>query len=95
MVRIAISREAYDAIYATLLLGSVAVELEANERGERLIWLEDAVADRLRAMRGPGESYSDVILRLVELETKGRALNLLSAHGDAAVNFADKPAPRR
>jgi hypothetical protein len=39
MVRIAISREAYDAIYATLLLGSVAVELEANERGERLIWL--------------------------------------------------------
>jgi hypothetical protein len=36
MVRIAISREAYDAIYATLLLGSVAVELEANERGERL-----------------------------------------------------------
>ena len=46
-------------------------------------------------MRGPGESYSDVILRLVELETKGRALNLLSAHGDAAVNFADKPAPRR
>jgi hypothetical protein len=24
------------------------------------------------AMRGPGESYSDAILRLVELETKGR-----------------------
>jgi hypothetical protein len=64
MVRIAISREAYDAIYATLLLGSVAVELEANERGERLIWLEETWVDRLHSLRGPGESYSDVILRL-------------------------------
>jgi hypothetical protein len=26
------------------------------------------VIDRLRAMRGPGESYSDVILRIVEAE---------------------------
>jgi hypothetical protein len=37
---------------------------EPNERGERLIWLEDAMADRLGAMRRPGESYSDVILRI-------------------------------
>jgi hypothetical protein len=36
-----------------------------NERGERLIWLDRAVVARLKAMRGPGESYSDVILRLV------------------------------
>ena len=28
----------------------------------------DAVLDRLRCIRGPGESYSDVILRLVETE---------------------------
>ena len=40
-------------------------ENQINERGERLIWLEPNVVDRLRAMRGPGESYSDVILRLV------------------------------
>jgi hypothetical protein len=33
----------------------VAVEPEANERGERVIWLEDAMADRLGAMRGQGE----------------------------------------
>jgi hypothetical protein len=33
MIRIAISREAYEAIYATLLLGSVAVEPEANRQG--------------------------------------------------------------
>jgi hypothetical protein len=42
----------------------VAVEAEANERGERLIWLEDAMVHRLGAMRGPNESYSDIILRI-------------------------------
>jgi hypothetical protein len=64
MVRIAISVEAFEAIARTLPLGSVGYENATNERGERLIWLERAVVDRLRAMRGPGESYSDVILRL-------------------------------
>jgi hypothetical protein len=34
-------------------------------KGERLIWLERRFVDRLAAMRGPGESYSDVILRIV------------------------------
>jgi hypothetical protein len=45
-------------------LGSVGYENKVNEKGERLIWLDRAVVDRLRAMRGEGESYSDVILRL-------------------------------
>ena len=31
---------------------------------ERYIWLPRAVVDRLRSLRGPGESFSDVILRL-------------------------------
>jgi len=53
------------AMRASLPVGSVAVESEANERGEHTVWLEDAIADRLAAMRGPGESYSDVILRIV------------------------------
>jgi hypothetical protein len=35
----------------------------------------DAVLDRLRCVRGHGESYSDVILRLVELETQGPSLS--------------------
>jgi len=48
-----------------LPLGSVGYEVQLNAQGERLIWLETAVADRLSAMRGPGENYSDVILRLV------------------------------
>ena len=51
---------------ATLALGSVAVEPKLNERGEREIWLEPYVVDKLRHLRGPGESYSDVILRLAK-----------------------------
>jgi hypothetical protein len=38
MIRIAISPAAFDAVCATLPVGSVAVEAEPNERGERLIW---------------------------------------------------------
>jgi hypothetical protein len=40
MIRIAITTAAYDAICATLPLGSVGYENQINERGERLIWLE-------------------------------------------------------
>jgi hypothetical protein len=70
MIRIAISVEALEAIAATLPLGSVGYENEANERGERLVWLDHAVLARLRAMRGPGESYSDAILRLAAETTQ-------------------------
>ena len=45
-------------------LGSVGYEAEVGANGERLIWLPAAVVDRLTALRRPGESYSDVILRL-------------------------------
>ncbi len=45
-------------------------EPKLTVKGERLIW-QAAVVDRLQAMRGPGEDYSDVILRLVELEASG------------------------
>ena len=61
MVRIAISVE---AIARTLPLGSVGYENKVKERGERLIWLDRAVVDRLHSLRGPGESFSDVILRI-------------------------------
>ena len=64
MVRIAISKAAFDAIAQTLALGSVGYENANNEQGERLVWLDRPVVDRLRALRGPGESYSDVILKL-------------------------------
>jgi hypothetical protein len=48
----------------------VGYEAEPNERGERLIWLEGARADRLGALRGPGESYSDAILRPAQAESR-------------------------
>ena len=64
MVRIAITQAAFDAICATLPFGSVSYENATDEHGARLIWLPRDVVDRLRAMRGPGESYSDVIMRL-------------------------------
>ena len=45
------------AVMARLLTHAV------DDKGNRLIWLpHDAIA-KLKAMRGPGESYSDVILR--------------------------------
>jgi hypothetical protein len=44
-------------------LGSVSYEQETNANAERLIWLAPNVVDRLWAVCGPGESYSDVILR--------------------------------
>jgi hypothetical protein len=71
MVRIAITVTAFEAIAQTLPLGSVAVEPEANDRGERTVWLEEVWVDRLGAMRGPGESYSDVILRLAAADRAG------------------------
>jgi hypothetical protein len=61
MIRIAISPS---GAIARTLPGSVGYDAKLNERGGRLVWLEPRVVDKLKAMRGPGESYSDVILRL-------------------------------
>lgn len=68
MVRIAITSVAFDAIAKTLALGSVSYENATNDKGERLIWLDPAVVNRPRAMRGHGESYSDVILQMAAAE---------------------------
>src|ERR1700693_5535092 len=70
-IRIAITSEAFDAIAATLPIGSVGYEAEPTERGERTVWLEPPMVDRLGAMRRPGESYSDVILRIAGRERAG------------------------
>ncbi len=66
MVRIAITIEAFGAIARTLPLGSVAVETYFNEKGERTVWLEEVWVNRLGAMRGPGEDYSAVNIRLAK-----------------------------
>jgi hypothetical protein len=47
-----------------LPFGSVGVERDTDAEGARAMWLPAAVVDRLRALRAPGESYSDVILRI-------------------------------
>ena len=57
MVRIGITPAAFTAITATLPVGSVGFEAEANEKGERLMWLDEPVVARLSDMRGPGELY--------------------------------------
>jgi hypothetical protein len=55
VIKIAITEAAFEAITATLPLGNVGYENQTNEKGERLIWLDRAVVDRLRSLRGPGE----------------------------------------
>ena len=66
MIRIAISADAFEAIAQTLPLplGSVSYENASNEKGERHVWLDRKVVEHLRALRRPGESFSDVILLL-------------------------------
>ncbi len=67
MIKIAVTRAAYDAIYATLPLGSVAIEPTFDVHGDREVWLDESVVNQLGAMRGPGR-LSDVILRPVKNE---------------------------
>jgi hypothetical protein len=42
-------------------------------QGEKLIWLDRAVVDRLRLLRGAGETFSDVILRIATDRPAGQA----------------------
>ena len=72
MVRISITPEAFEAIVATFPLAALGYEHELNSKGERLIWLEEVWINKLDAIRMPGESYSDVILWLAELEAAQR-----------------------
>jgi hypothetical protein len=80
MVRIAITQAAFDAIAKTLALGSVGHENKIDERGQRLIWLDRAVVDRLRSLRGADESYSDVILRVTATDGKGAVMLAARRH---------------
>ena len=64
MIRLTITPAAYAAIIATDPMSGLRQSCAPN--GEFYVWLEPKYVDRLRAMRKPGESYSDVILRLAE-----------------------------
>ena len=63
MVRIAISQKSFDAIVATLP-SNVGFENKRAENGDVYGWLPPDVLAKLNALRGRGQSYSDVILRL-------------------------------
>ena len=70
MIRLVLTEGAYDAIASTLPKGSARWPMQ-RDQGKCFIQVEAAVVDRMRAMRRPGESYSQVILRLVELDPAG------------------------
>jgi hypothetical protein len=67
MIRVSVSVAAFEALAATSPLGIVGCESELTPNGERLIWLEERWVNKLDAIRMPGESYSDIILWLVEI----------------------------
>ena len=54
VIRIAISQAAFDALAATLPIGSVGFENERDANGNWLIWLPRDVLAKLKALRGPG-----------------------------------------
>ena len=66
MIAISITPEAYAAIRATLPEGADSWPAQPDGRGNVRLWLERQFVDQLGQMRGPGESYSDVILRLAK-----------------------------
>jgi hypothetical protein len=68
MIRVALTDAAYDAIASTLPKGAARWPMQ-RDQGQCFIQVEAAVVDRMRGMRRPSESYSQVILRLVELQT--------------------------
>ena len=63
MIGITVSGKAYAALVAALTVGST-IEGEVAPDGEYRLWLPRDVVNRLRAHRAPGETFSDVILRL-------------------------------
>ena len=64
MIRISLTPAAFEAIAATLPLGSVGFVPQLDAKGERAIWVDPTVADKLKAQRRPGESYSKAIVRV-------------------------------
>jgi hypothetical protein len=65
MVTIAISPSAFAAIASMLPKGSTAVG-HADDQGGYPVTLDRRARDRLKAGRRPGETYSNVILRLAK-----------------------------
>jgi hypothetical protein len=56
MIRIAITQAVYDAIAATMLLGSVNYEAKTDAKGKRHMSLDPHVVNKLADQRGPRPS---------------------------------------
>ena len=63
MIRITITAAAYQAIAAGSNPDSL-LEPQRSPDGGFYLWLFKPIVDKLKAARGPGESFSDTILRL-------------------------------
>ena len=68
MIRIAITAAAHEAISSALPFGSVGYEAKRGEDRQIFLWLERRALDRLDALRHPGEGYSEIILRMAQIE---------------------------
>jgi hypothetical protein len=64
VISISITAEAFEAIRATLPHHDAPPSMGPD--GLIRIWLDPKVADELGRARGPGESYSDVIIRFAK-----------------------------
>jgi hypothetical protein len=71
MIQISITA-AVEAIERTLPLGSVTFEATVDAMGNREIWVELAVVNKLRAIRGPGSPRSPRPLCAVQARSYGR-----------------------
>ncbi len=64
MIDITVTVETYWAIKATLPADTKTWPTSPADQGDVVIWLDPATVARLDALRGQGESYSDVIIRV-------------------------------
>jgi hypothetical protein len=71
LIRISITSAAFDAIRATLPVGSAAYGLQRTAQGGYFIWVERSWL-KLEALRQPGEGLSETIIRLVAMKVGGR-----------------------
>jgi hypothetical protein len=65
MISIPITEEAYEGLKGRIPRIDQAPKSQGRN-GQMRIWLDRKFVDRLLALRGPGETYSDVILRLTK-----------------------------
>ena len=61
---ITVTAKAYGAIKATLPAGTKTWPTSPGDQGDVVIQLDQAMVARLNATRDPGESYSEVIIRV-------------------------------